>query len=72
MNILFAIRNVPRRSSAYAKEVRDETAQYCQYKGRNVGKKLYIKFILTVLSVSRGLSLSTRNAILLYANHVLS
>jgi len=30
---LFPIRNMPRRSSAYAKEVRDEIAQYCQNEG---------------------------------------
>jgi hypothetical protein len=65
---LFPIKNMPRRSSAYAKEVkRWDCTILPEY---FMTRKLYVKFILTVLNVSRGSSLSTRNAILLYTNHV--
>lgn len=40
--------------------------------GVMLARKLCIKFILTVLNVSRGLSLSTKKTMQLYANHILS
>jgi hypothetical protein len=41
---LFPIRNMPRRSSAYSKEVRDELAQYLQNEGRTyfMARKLFV------------------------------
>jgi hypothetical protein len=39
---LFPIGNMPRRSSAYAKEVRDEIAQYCQNEGCIVWQENYM------------------------------
>ena len=38
---LFPIRNIPRRSSAYGKEVRDEIAQYLQNEGRTLWQDSY-------------------------------
>ena len=37
-----------------------------------MARKLYIKFILTVLSISRGLPLPTRNSIIWFSNHIKS
>ena len=38
---LFPIMNTPRRSPAYATELRDETAQNCQKEGRNLWQENY-------------------------------
>ena len=47
---IFLIRKMPWRSSAYAKKLGDENAQYCQKKGPVLWQAnyTYIKFILIV------------------------